>query len=96
MPSAGIVSAIFSGMKQLKPIALWCAAAVTLGLVALPPSGSCMAAPDDQALVRLVAEIAEQHTKIANNQQLIDQKIAVIEESLRVARIYVSRGGAKK
>lgn len=84
------------GMKQLKSVVLWCAAALTFGVIALPPSGSCLAAADDQALARLVAEIAEQHTKIANNQQLIDQKIAVIEESLRVARIYVSRGGAKK
>ena len=72
------------------------AVAAVIGALSFPSPTSGQAPGDDQALVQLVKEIAEQHTKIVTNQQAIDLKVAAIEENLRVARIYVSRGGGKK
>jgi hypothetical protein len=84
-------------MNKPKPILLWGGAAVAiLGALSFPSPTSGQAPGDEQALAVLVNEIAEQHTKIATNQQAIDQKVAAIEETLRIARIYVSRGGGKK
>ncbi len=83
-------------MKKPKHILLWgTACAAIAGALLSPPPTSGQIAGDEQAIAQLVTEIAAQHTKIANNQQAIDQKIAAIEEHLRVARIYVSRGGGK-
>jgi hypothetical protein len=39
----------------------------------------------------VAAEVLQQHAQILANQKLIDEKLAVIAENLRIARIYVSR-----
>ncbi|MEQ1850402.1 MAG: hypothetical protein ABMA01_02305 [Chthoniobacteraceae bacterium] len=58
------------------------------------PSPSSGQTPgDEQAISQLVAEIATQQAKLAANQQVIEQKLAAIEENMRLARIFVSRGG---
>jgi hypothetical protein len=46
---------------------------------------------DDTAIASLVAEVVEQQAKLAENQKVIDEKLAIIAENLRIARIYVSR-----
>lgn len=48
-------------------------------------------APEDPALGALLAEVVQQQAKLAENQKLIDEKLAIIAENLRIARIYVSR-----
>ena len=84
-------------MNKPKFILLWGAVATAvIGAVSFPSSSCGQAAGDEQAIALIVTEIAGQHAKIAANQQAIDQKVAAIEENLRVARIYVSRGGGKK
>jgi hypothetical protein len=84
-------------MKKPKHILFWGAASAAIaGALLCPSPTSGQVGGDEQAIAQIVTEIAAQHTKIANNQQAIDQKIAAIEENLRVARIYVSRGGGKK
>jgi hypothetical protein len=83
-------------MNKPKPIFLLGAAAVAaIGALSFPSPSSGQAPGDEQAITQLVTEVAAQQTKILTNQQAIDQKIALIEENLRVARIYVSRGGGK-
>ncbi len=82
-------------MNNPKPIILFGAAAI-LGALSSPSPSRGQAVGDEQALVQIVTEIAGQHAKIAANQQAIELKLATIEENLRVARIYVSRGGGKK
>jgi type IV secretory pathway VirB2 component (pilin) len=83
-------------MNKSKPFMLWGAAvAAVIGALSFPSPSSGQAAGDEQALAQLVTEIAGQQAKILTNQQVIDQKVALIEENLRVARIYVSRGGGK-
>ncbi len=65
---------------------------------ASPSSGqaAAVAAAEDPAIAQLVNEIAEQHNKIVANQQAIEVKVNGVTETLRIARIFVSRGGGKK
>ena len=48
---------------------------------------------DTAAIAALVQDVQDQQATIADNQKQIDIKLAAINESLRTARIYVSRGG---
>jgi hypothetical protein len=64
--------------------------------VCAPGPSSGQAPAEEQALAALVTEIAAQQVKIVANQQAIDQKLAVIEENIRLARIFVSRGGPSR
>ena len=48
---------------------------------------------DTAAIAALVQEVQTQQATIADNQKQIDAKLAAINESLRQARIYVTRGG---
>lgn len=48
-------------------------------------------ANENAEVAALAAEIALQNTKLAENQKLIDEKLAAIAENLRVARIFISR-----
>jgi hypothetical protein len=47
----------------------------------------------DQQLAALVKEVQTQQAQLAENQAAIDAKLATIGEALRMARIYISRGG---
>ena len=47
---------------------------------------------DEQAVLALVKEVQAQQLEIAANQAKIETKLADIAETIRVARIYVSRG----
>ncbi len=44
----------------------------------------------------LLQEVSQQQITIANNQAIIDEKLAAIDEELRVARIFVSRAGGAR
>jgi hypothetical protein len=46
---------------------------------------------DDAAVAALLAEVIQQQAKLTENQKVIDEKLAIIAENLRIARIYVSR-----
>lgn len=46
-------------------------------------------------LTALLTEVATQQATISENQTKIDAKLATVAESIRVARIFVSRGGGK-
>ena len=63
------------------------------GALSSPTPSPGQAPGDEQAIAQLVTEIAAQHARIVANQQVIDQKLAAIEENMRLARIFVSRGG---
>ncbi len=62
-------------------------------LTPLPSKGE--SATDDAALTVVLTEVAAQQTAIIDNQTKIDAKLATIGETVRVARIFVSRGGGK-
>ena len=69
------------------------AIAFAAGLAPRPSLGQ--AGGDDPLLAPLIEEITKQQATIVENQTQIDAKLAVIAEDLRVARIFVGRGGGK-
>ena len=81
-------------MNKSKRFLLWgLGIAAAAGLLVSPNTSTGQAPGDEQAIAQLIAEIAAQQAKLAANQQVIDQKLATIEENMRLARIFVSRGG---
>jgi uncharacterized protein YgfB (UPF0149 family) len=46
-------------------------------------------------ILQSVNALKQQQTQLAENQNNIDQKIADLTESIRVARLYMSRAGGK-
>ncbi len=50
-------------------------------------------AAETAAIAALVQDVQAQQATVADNQKQIDAKLDAINESLRQARIYVTRGG---
>jgi len=69
------------------------ASAFALGLWPSPSPGQ--AGADDSLLAPIIEEITKQQATIGENQTRIEEKLAGIAEDLRVARIFVGRGGGK-
>ena len=90
-----------------KPLlAAFLVSAVVVGAVMAPPPSNGQAAPaptaaaaavagEDPAMTIVLNDVVAQQAMIADNQAKIDAKLATISESLRLARIYVGRGGGK-
>jgi hypothetical protein len=57
--------------------------------------GSVDAQDASAQLLKAVTELTQQQAQIADNQTKIDGKIADLGETIRVARIYMSRAGGK-
>lgn len=74
------------------------AAAALFALVVFPPPSQGQAQNEDALLSGLLVEVTAQQTVIAENQTKIDEKIALIAEDVRVARIFAGRvgGGGNK
>ena len=56
-------------------------------------SGSAQAPAINRDLENLIQEVRSQQTRIVENQDKIDAKIAEVTEAVRVARIFAGRGG---
>lgn len=69
--------------------------AVLAGALLTPTKSSGQAGADDSALTALLNDVTAQQATLADNQTKIDAKLATIGENLRLARIFVSRGGGK-
>ena len=72
-------------------------AVFSLALLLTAPAAE---APDanqqqEQQVLAVAKEVRGQQIAIAENQAKMDEKLATIAESLRVARIYSSRSGGK-
>ena len=76
-------------------LALTGAAALAGALLLPQPSSGQSPAIGDAALTQLLTELAAQQASLADNHAKIDEKLAVIAEDVRVARIFVGRGGGK-
>jgi len=70
---------------------------VTLLLLAIFSATLCPAKAQNAPtqLVSAVNELKQQQAQIADNQTKIDSKIADLVETIRVARIFMSRAGGK-
>ncbi|MDQ2867736.1 MAG: hypothetical protein M3R59_04890 [Verrucomicrobiota bacterium] len=64
-------------------------------LSTLPSSIAQTAAPDARTaqLLAMLKDVEVQQTQIVANQAEIETKLAAVAETIRVARIYSSRGG---
>ena len=81
---------------NLKTLAVAALAGAALASALLaPPSSIGQAVVDDPALTALLKDVTAQQAVVADNQVKIDAKLAAIAENLRLARIYVGRGGGK-
>lgn len=81
---------------NIKPLLVTASGVAALAVAVLTPaSSSGQAGSDDAALSALLGDATAQQATITDNQAKIDAKLATITENLRVARIFVSRGGGK-
>ncbi|HYR57242.1 MAG TPA: hypothetical protein VEO95_01380 [Chthoniobacteraceae bacterium] len=69
--------------------------AVALAAGLSPQATRGQIAADDLVLAQLIDEVSKQQAQVIDNQTKIDEKLATIAENLRVARIFVGRGGGK-
>jgi hypothetical protein len=81
----------------MKPRTILCLVVAACAAVFAFSPNHLTAQNDDEsaALVSLVKDVQDQQATMAGNQKQIDDKLAAIGESLRQARIYVTRGGGK-
>lgn len=82
----------------MKPHFSLCLAAGALALLAavvvpLRSSGQAAAPLGDADPAALIAELDAQHALLAANQTRIDEKLGVIAEDVRQARLFASRAG---
>jgi hypothetical protein len=77
-------------MKKLTIFATLVLLASSIGAQSPAPP---VASPEQKQIEILISAIQEQQTRIAENQAKIDEKLAIVVEAARVARIYSSRGG---
>ena len=71
------------------------ALAIFAGALLLKPAPTGAQTGEDFALMQLVNDVSTQQATISDNQAKIDAKLAAIGENIRLARIYVGRGGGK-
>ncbi len=80
-------------MRKFVPFAFL--ATLTLGFATLIQSEA--APPDvDVQVTATLKELRVQQTALRENQKKIDEKLAAIAEDIRLAKIFVSRGGKVK
>ena len=82
-------------MKKNQVLTALMTLGVAMLLFASPLSTHGQAEAEDAQIGLMLQAVGDQQLAIAKNQALIDEKIAVIAEDLRIARIYVSRAGGK-
>ena len=86
-------------MKRHKKLIIAGCSAIALAASFLFPGqtqGQDAAADDPAAITAILAEITAQQVQLTEGQVALDQRLSVIEENVRVARIYASRGGGGK
>lgn len=66
-----------------------------LSVILAPQPSQGEVGAEEAAVAALLNDVAAQQTALIDNQAKIDAKLATVSESVRVARIFVSRGGGK-
>lgn len=80
---------------KTKPLFAAVLGAATLLALLAPDRSHGEAAADEAALAAILTDISAQQVTIAENQAKMDEKIAAIAEDIRMAKIFVGRGGGK-
>ena len=76
----------------MKPTLLFAFCALIM-LVAAAPAQSPQRDSAHEELTALIKEVRAQQAAVAANQAKINEKLATLAETIRLARIYSSRGG---
>jgi hypothetical protein len=76
----------------MKPTLLFAFCAI-ITLASSAPAQAPQQGPVQAELAGLIKEVRAQQAAMAANQAKINEKLATLTESIRVARIYSSRGG---
>ena len=77
---------------SMKPT-LWSAFCAIIILASSAPAQAPQQTPVQAELAALIKEVRAQQAAMEANQVKIEEKLATLAESIRVARIYSSRGG---
>jgi hypothetical protein len=83
---------LFSIALSMKPTLLFAFCAL-ITLVSSAPAQAPQHNSAQGELAALITEVRAQQAAIAANQVKLNEKLATLAESIRVARIYSSRGG---
>ena len=83
----------------MKSTRFLCTAGAALALcifLAVPqPSSGQAGRNEEQLAATLLAEVAAQQKMIADNQTKLEEKVTLVAEEVRLARIYSGRSGGK-
>ena len=83
-------------MKRSPTLFALSGACALIGALLLPqPSSGQAPVVSDDGMAQLLTEVVTQQAAILENHAKIDEKIATIAEDVRVARIFIGRGGGK-
>jgi hypothetical protein len=90
----GTLPANHHRMNKPKKLLLASLGVAAFASVAISPQqGLAQDANEQQQIAQIVAEISKQQAQIVANQKQIEDKMAAVTENLRLAKIFVSRGG---
>jgi len=76
----------------MKPTLVFAFCALIM-LASAAPAQSPQGTPAQEGLTALIKEVRAQQAAAAANQAKINEKLATLAETIRLARIYSSRGG---
>ena len=80
---------------KFKSLCLPACGALVAACLFLPNHLQGQAGSDEAAIATLIDELVAQQVVLTENQAKIDAKLVTIAEDVRLARIYVARGGGK-
>lgn len=80
---------------KAKPLFVTALGIAALSLAFMPNQSSGQADSEEATVAALLVELNAQQAAIAQNQDKIETQLSTIAEDIRIARIYVGRGGGK-
>lgn len=80
---------------KAKPLFVTTLAVAAITLAFVPHQSNGQAASDEATMAALLADIGAQQTAIEQNQDKLEAQLASIADDIRIARIFVGRGGGK-
>ena len=83
------------GNMKAKPLFVTALGLAAIALAFTPNHSSGQAETEEATVATLLLELGAQQTAIEQNQDKIEAQLATIAEDIRIARIFVGRGGGK-
>ena len=80
---------------KAKPLFVTALGVAAIALAFVPNQSNGQAETEEATIASLLTELSAQQAAIGQNQDKIETQLAVIAEDIRIARIFVGRGGGK-